>query len=280
MNTKILVALVIATALVGLTGAASAQGSTYYGYSDYSHTDILDTETPTALDVRSGTCFYTDIDHFDGSYGFSGDDVLVGGEVHNSMFATPTGMGVEHQLATQAGTVEITIRSLDSEDDLPEMEAKVTSDQTLWYSGSFTEYSFLTDDKGFAGAYGLLSNGLDFGAEGVADDCGNIFLMSESDADGLTKAIMGTDPKFGTVSGAKIDGGTFSVATFQGMTADLEGVPPGEADIHVYGGAAGASTFTGTVGDWASISTDIWAMETVSVETGWSASFPTDCPGC
>lgn len=284
MNTKIIVALVIGIALVGLTGAASATGSNYTGYSDYSHTDILNTETPTAIDVDSGTCFHTVIDHFDNSYGFTGsntgDDVLVGAGVHNTMHAVPEGMGVEHQIATQAGTAAITIRSLDSEDDLPEVEAGVTSQQSLWYSGSFTEYYFSTSDKGFAGAYGLLSNGLDFGSPGVGDDCGNIFLMSESAGEGFTYTILGTDPKTGTVSGGKIDGGTFSVASFEGMTVDLEGVPPGEADINVYGGAIGASTFTGTVGDWAAIHTDIWASETVSVDTGWSAGFPTECEGC
>ena len=280
MNTKIIVALVIGIALVGLTGAASAQGSSYTGYSDYSHTDILDTETPTAIDVDSGTCFHTVIGHFDNSYGFpaEGSPVPVGAGVLNTMDATPVGMGVEHQIATQSGSAAITIRSLDSEDCLPELEADITSTQSLWYSGSFTEYGFLTSDKGFAGAYGLLSNGLDFGDLGVGDDCGNIFLMSQSAADGYTEAIMGTDPKFGTVSGAKIDGGSFKVATFEGMTVDLEGVPPGEANINVYGGALGASTFTGTVGDWASISTDIYASETLSVDTGWSAGFPTYCP--
>ena len=265
MNTKIIVALVIGIALVGLTGAASAQGSSYTGYSDYSHTDILDTETPTAIDVDSGTCFHTVIDHFDNSYGFpaANDPVYVGAGVHNTMYATPAGMGVEHQIATQDGSAAITIRSLDSEDCLPEVEAKITSDQSLWYSGSFTNYSFLASDRGFAGAYGLQSNGLDF--EG--NDCGNIFLMSNSLADGYTEALA-----------AKIDGGSFLVSTYEGMTVDLEGVPPGEADIYVEGGALGASTFTGTVSDWGSISTDIWAGETVSVETGWDAGFPTYCP--
>ena len=265
MNTKIIVALVIGIALVGLTGAASAQGSSYTGYSEYSHSDILNTETPTAIDVDSGTCFHTVIDHFDNSYGFTtpGDAVLVGAGVHNAMYATPIGMGVEHQIATQSGSAGITIRSLDSRDDLPEVEAMVTSDQSLWYSGSFTEYSFLTSDRGFAGAFGLQSNGLDF--EGA--DCGNIFLMSDSFADGYTVA-----------DAAKIDGGSFTVSTFEGMTVDLEGVPPGEADIYVEGGALGASTFTGTVSDWGSISTDIWAGETVSVNTGWGAGFPTVCP--
>ncbi|MCW3129532.1 MAG: hypothetical protein N2V75_05485 [Methanophagales archaeon] len=267
MNTKIIVALVIATALVGLTGAASA--ASYTGYSDYSHTDILDTETPTNLDVNSGTCFHTVIGHFDDSYGYpaQGDPVPVGAGVFNTMYATPVGMGVEHQIATQAGTAGITIRSLDSEDCLPELEAEVTSEQSLWYSGSFTEYSFLTEDKGFAGAYGLKSNGLDFGDPGVDDDCGNIFLMSRSAGEGYTMAD----------DGAKITGGTFSVASFQGMTAELEGVPAGDAIINVYGGAMGASTFTGAVDDWEGIATSIYAEEELTVDTGWSAGFPTMC---
>ena len=259
MNTKIIVALVIGIALVGLTGAASATGSYYAGYSNYSHTDILDTEIPTYIDVFSGTCFHTVIDHFDESYGFTapGDPVIVGAGVHNSMFATPVGIGVEHQIANQGGSAAIIIRSLDSEDYMPELEAEITSEQSLWYSGSFTDYGFLTSDRGFAGAYGLLSYGL-------GEDNGDIILISESEGEGLTYA-----------EGGIIDGGTFSVANFEGMIVDLEGVAPGEANINVYGGAAGASTFSGEVNDWGSIYTDIFASETVSVETGWDAVFPT-----
>ena len=262
MNTKIIVALVIGIALVGLTGAASAQGSSYTGYSDYSHTDILDTETPTYIDVFSGTCFQTVIGHFDDSYGFTtpGAPVIVGAGVQNSMFATPIGTGVAHQIATQGGSAAITISSLDSTDGTPELEAEITSGQSLWYSGSFTDYYFGTSDRGFAGAYGLLSYGLD-------EDNGDIIMFSESAGEGFT-----------WTEGGIIDEGTFAVANFEGMTAELEGVAPGAADINVYGGAAGASTFTGAVNDWGSIHTDIWASETVSVETGWDAVFPTGHP--
>ena len=262
MNTKIIVALVIGIALIGLTGAASAQGSFYMGYSDYSHFDILDTETPTTIDVDSGTCFNTVIDHFDNSYGafWPGAPVIVGAGVNNTMFATPIGTGVEHQIATQGGSAAITISSLDSGDGTPELEAEITSGQSLWYSGSFTDYGFLTSDSGFAGAYGLLSYGL-------GEDNGDIIMFSESAGEGFTYAEGGT-----------IDEGTFSVANFEGMIVDLEGVAPGAANINVYGGAAGASSFSGSVNDWGSIHTDIWASETVSVETGWNAWFPpTDC---
>ncbi len=279
MNTKIITALVIGMTLVGLTGAASA--ATYYGDVDYTHTDILDTETPSNLDVDSGACFKTVIGHFDNSYGFptQGDPVIVGGGVFNTMYATPVGMGVEHQLATQSGTAAITIRSLDSEDDLPEVEADVRSEQTLWYSGSFTEYGFLTEDKGMAGAYGLLSNGLDFDEPGVMDDCGNILLKSQSAGDGYTYIIEKVelpnylDKTYEKIpgGGAKITGGTFSVGTHQGMTVDLEGVSAGDAIINVYGGAMGMSTFEGAVDDWEGIATTITALEELTVDTGWAA---------
>ncbi|MGB3459268.1 MAG: hypothetical protein WBB08_08240 [Halobacteriota archaeon] len=263
MNTKkILVGLVIGIALIGLTGAASAQGSSYTGYSDYSHIDILDTETPTTIDVDSATCFNTVIGHFDNSYGafWPGAPVVVGAGVQNSMFATPIGTGVEHQIATQGGSAAITIRSLDSENGTPELEAEITSQQSLWYSGSFTDYYFGTSDIGFAGAYGLLSYGLGEGN-------GDIIMFSESEGEGFTYT-----------EGGIIDRGTFSVANYGGMIVDLEGVAPGEADINVYGGAAGASSFSGAVNDWGSIHTDIWTSETVSVDTGWPVTFPpTDC---
>lgn len=264
MNTKkILVGLVIGIALIGLTGAASAQGSSYTGYSEYIHTDILDTEEPADLDVFSATCFNTVIDHFDTNYGFTtpGDPVMVGAGVHNSMFATPIGMGVEHQIATQGGSAAITISSLDSTDGTPELEAEITSGQSLWYSGSFTDYYFATRDTGWAGAYGLLSYGL-------SEENGDIILFSQSAGEGLTYAVDGT-----------IDGGTFAVANSEGMTAELEGVAPGEADINVYGSAAGVSTFSGAINDGGSIYTDIWASETVSVATGWDAVFPCYCGG-
>ena len=276
MNTKIFVALVIGIALVGLTGAASA--ATYYGDVAYSHTDILDTESPTAIDVDSGAFFETIIDHFDNSYGYPGipgNPVDVGAGVGNRMTAIPTGMGVEHQLATQGGSAAITIRSLDSEDDLPEVEADVRSEQSLWYSGSFTEYMILTSDRGGAGAYGLLSNGLDFDDPGVSDDCGNIFLTSESTGYGLTNTIV-RDPdtlEITEAAGAKITGGTFSVATHEGMTAILEGVSAGDAIINVYGGAMGVSTFEGAVDDWEGISTTITAAEDLTVDTGWDADY-------
>ncbi len=282
MNTKILVALVIGMTLVGLTGAASA--ASYYGDVDYSHTDILDTEFPSNLDPVSGACFETIIGHFDNSYGYDGaadpgGNVDVGAGVFNKMWATPIGMGVEHQLATQSGSAAITIRSLDSEDDLPEVEADVRSEQTLWYSGSFTEYSFLTEDKGMAGAYGLLSNGLDFDEPGVMDDCGNIFLKSQSAGDGYTYIIekvelpndLGKTYEKIPGGGAKITGGTFSVGTHQGMTVDLESVSAGDAIIKVYGGAMGMSTFEGAVDDWEGIATTITALEELTVDTGWAA---------
>ena len=295
MNTKIFVALVIGIALVGLTGAASA--ATYYGDVAYSHTDILDTESPTAIDVDSGAFFETIIDHFDNSYGFNVSNVGLGGEptppppppldngtadpggpvdvgagVHNTMYTIPVGMGVEHQLATQGGSAAITIRSLDSEDDLPEVEADVRSEQSLWYSGSFTEYMILTSDRGGAGAYGLLSNGLDFDDPGVMDDCGNIFLTSQSMGDGYTYIMEAADTTV-TGGGAKITGGTFSVATHEGMTAILEGVSAGDAIINVYGGAMGVSTFEGAVDDWEGISTTITAAEDLTVDTGWDADY-------
>ena len=276
MNTKIITALVIATALVGLTGAASA--ASYTGAIDYDLIQIIDTEQPTALELNSGACFTTIIEKFDGNYGVSdpnmnllvaepGGIVPVGAGVYNTMYASPEywySEGVEHQIATQGGSAAITINTKDSEDAKPEVAAEISSDQSLWYSGSFSGYIISVEDKGMAGAYGLQSDGLDFGEPGVDGDCGNIFLKSTSTGYGETL----------TWDGAKLTEGTFSHSAYEGMTAELEGVPLGEANIDVYGGAAAASTFAGTVGDGGGISTWVEAEEVATVETGWDAISP------
>ena len=317
MNTKIITALVIAFALVGLTGAASADnpGASYTGTITYDYSDSMDLVEPTLLDINSGAAFITVIDHFDTSYGVDfpydysnsgtmdelienpndgcfgceaapGAPVLVGGLVYNNMAAIPGGLseGVTHQKAAQSGSATITIRSKDSEDNRPEVEADITSAQSLWYSGSFDSYAFQTKDLGVVGAIGLLSNGLDFGPRGfdniyydgyfeeevdLPDDCGTLLLVSKSTGDGYTwtedaDVCDWEETEFG---GAKLMGGTFSVATFEGMTVDLEGVPAGDAIIRVYGGAVGVSTFEGAVDDWEAIGTTITAEEKLRVIT-------------
>ena len=272
MNTKIITALVIAFALVGLTGAASAAGGIYTGTIDYDFSDYMDLGEPTLLDLNSGAGFHTVIHHFDTNYGLASDGTpLPGGQVDvfggvcNSMDADPiyelTTPGVTHQIAAQSGSASVTVRSKDSEDGLPEVEAGIMSGQSLWYSGSFDGYSMITDDVGVAGAYGLLSNGL-------PDDCGNIMLVSDSKGDGYTW----------TRGDSKLIGGTFSVAAFEGMTADIEGVPGDAAIINVYGGAAGVSTFEGAVDDGQGIGTRIIAEDRLTVLTGMDAKF--DIPGC
>jgi hypothetical protein len=276
MNTKILVALVIGFALVGLTGAASAQGSSYTGGISYDSYQIIDTEEPTAIDMNSSACFRIDIDHFDTNYGVNGNYkgeaigaepggvVPVGAGVGNVMYATPDWLyseGVEHQVVTQGGSAVITINTKDSEDARPEMAAEISSDSSLWYSGSFSGYDIWVEDKGMAGAYGLLSDGLDFGEFGIDDDCGNVILKSDSDGYGTTWAW----------NGAKLTEGTFSFNAYEGMVGELEGVPLGEANFDVYGGTAVSSTFEGTAGDWAGISTYVEAWERAKVETGGNA---------
>jgi hypothetical protein len=279
MNTKIITALVIAFALVGLTGAASAQGSYYTGNVNYDFTQILDTEEPTAIDVDSGACFDVVIDHFDTNYGFPNPDapVIVGGGVGNTMYAMPGlySTGVEHQMAAQSGSAGVTIRSPNVGDGLPELEAEITSAQSMWYSGSFDEYMFMVSDVGTAGAYGLHANGLDFGDPGPLDDCGNCGLISTSWGIGSTYGDFET--------GAKLMEGTFSVSEFERMTVDLEGVPRGEAAITVEGGAAGASTFVGTVpvtevAGSGGMSTTISVGNNLLVGAGWDYDLLPVCP--
>jgi hypothetical protein len=78
------------------------------------------------------------------------------------------------------------------------------------------------------------------------------------------------------MGGAKLIEGTFSFSSYEGMTAELEGVPLGEANFDIYGGAAAASTFAGTAGDWEGISTVVEAGEYAGVETGWDADYIDD----
>ncbi len=279
MNTKILVSLVIAFALVGLTGAASAPGSSYAGGISYDSFQIIDTEEPTDIDVNSGACFDAQF-VLDTNYGFpdGGDPVIVGGAVGNTMFAMPGlfSTGVEHQIATQSGSTAIIIRSPDSEDDMPEVEAEIASAQSLWYSGSFDEYSFLTSDCGVVGAYGLHANGLDFGEPGPGDDCGNIGLYSESWGDGWTYGDFD--------AGSKLMEGTFMVSTFEGMTVDLEGVPRGQAATTVWGGALGESTFIGTVPVTApgsgSMGTSMSVGNDLLIDAGWGFDALPICQPC
>ena len=278
MNTKIITALVIAFALVGLTGAASAQGSTYNADLNYDFSQILDTEEPADVDIHSAACFHGDM-YFDTNYGFGdpGDPVTVGGVVNNTMITRPGlfSTGVEHQMASQSGSAGITIRSPDSEDDLPELEAEITSAQSMWYSGSFDEYHFSSSDTGVIGAYGLHANGLDFENPGPGDDCGNIGLISTSSGTGWTYGDNFT-------LGSKLMEGTFSVSEFERMTVHIEGVPRGQAATRVEGGAAGASTFVGTVpvthpGDSAGMGTSMSVSNDLLINAGWDFVLPI-CP--
>ena len=289
MNTKIITALVIAFALVGLTGAASA--ASYTGTINYDYSDFLDTQRPDMLDVNSGACFYTVIDHFDENYGLNasvkpaiepllGGEVPVGGEVFNRMNVIP-GMASEGaltQMASQSGSATVTIRTKNT-DVIPEFEAEITTAQSLFYVGSFDSMTMKTMDKGVAGAYGLLSNGLDFNASGVSDDCGNILLNHSSTGYGYTY----------TTGGSKLTGGTFSVATVDGVRAELEGVPVGQARTEVYGSAAGVSTFVGTVpvrhlpdaaGEKGDMHTEISVTKDLLIEAGFQADNLPTCPGC
>nr|QNO54492.1 hypothetical protein ILIMKHIM_00021 [Methanosarcinales archaeon ANME-1 ERB7] len=174
--------------------------------------------------------------------------------------AIATGGEVEHQIATQGGSAAITIITKESEDARPEMAAEISSDQSLWYSGSLSKYGILVADKEMAGASGLLSDG---------DGYGNIILKSDSYGSGLTQ-VMGDGP---SDDGAEITEGTFSFSTYEGMTAEL---PLGEAnyDYDIYGGASAASTFEGTVGDGEGISTWVQVVEYAEVETGWDVINP------
>jgi len=255
MNTKILVALVIATALVGLTGAASAAeqiDSIYYEY-----TQIFGGEEINPVRVNSGAAFEVIDEHFDSTTAASGwPDTQKCAIVGNYMNTNP-GMehgGAYHHKITQSGSADLILRTMNDEDEFPELELDLAKAQNIWYSGQFDSYGVEMKQIGIVGE--------NYGAFGVgANDpaCGNCHLVETATGNGSTTAT-------GTAS---ITEGTFAMASAQGVDVYLANE---NTVMDITGGVGIGSTFDGNIDfDTGHITTAVSATETSLISSGAGA---------
>lgn len=246
MNTKIIAALVIGIALFGLTGAASATET--WDEITYVHKETLESVQylPTDEFLVSGAFFYKIIDDFDGSYGYTAGehDVMFAGGVVNIMDVDVTGVGAYNSEKMQTGKANVTLRSLDKNDGVPEIEMYVGKAQKVDVEGSLDMVVVDLDGFGLVGEYGAVSNGL--------PGCGSLCLCEQVQGDVIV-APTGMIPNFGATQNApptgavKIDSVGVSLSSHQGLTADLEGVPPANPKVDVYGGVSMGVSYDGFV---------------------------------
>lgn len=248
MNTKIIAALVIGIALFGLTGAASATEA--WDEITYVHKETIESiqYRPTDEFLVSGAFFYKIIDDFDGSYGYTeGEhDVMLAGGVVNIMDVDVTGVGAYNSEKMQTGKANVTLRSLDKNDGVPEIEMYVGKAQTVNVEGSLDKVVVDLDGFGLVGEYGAVSNGL--------PGCGSLCLCEQVKGDvtvaptGMIPANFGSAENNGPCPGAvKIDSVGVSLSSYQGLTADLEGVPPANPKVDVFGGVSMGVSYDGFV---------------------------------
>ena len=259
MNTKIIVALVIGIALVGLTGAASAAEQIDSIYYEYIQT--FGGEEINPVKVASGAAFEVIDEHFDsttvkkigeGNYPDTQKCAMVG----NYMNTNP-GMehgGAYHHKITQSGSADLILRTMDDEDEFPELELDLVKAQSIWYSGQFDSYGVEMEQVGIVGT--------NYGAFGVGDNdpaCGNCHLYETATGSGLTTAT-------GTAS---ITEGTFAMASAQGVDVYLANE---NTVMDITGGVGIGSTFDGNIDfDTGSITTWVTASETSSISSGAGA---------
>ena len=279
MNTKIITALVIGVALFGLTGAASA--TDLWEQVTYVHQETLDSVQyqPTNESLVSGAFFAKIVDDFDANYGYTttgpwilDDDVLAVGGIGNIMKVEPTGVGAYSSDITQSGMANITIRSLDADDKLPEIEMNMLKTQQVGVTGSLDRVNVTMDSYGLVGEYGALSNGL--------PGCGNLVQVQAAHANAAV-APNGWpgDPTHGAV---KIHGVGAQMMTTQGLTADIEGVPYANPIVKTYGSATVGVSYDAIVDvikddtntNWAKINATADILEHCSVGGGLGATIP------
>ena len=207
MNTKIIVALVIATALVGLTGAASAcQTTTSDLYYQFVHTvegqgiEIID-DMPA---INSGA-------GWDIGGHCSDENALIKNTLVdvNAAFDGDNG-GIYHATLTQTGSASIIKRPLDSEDELEELEVSVGKSQDLAVSGQFTEVVAEFADRASVGTnyYDPIMN--DPPNVLSVSDCGNCHATE------ISKAIAGVSAS----GNAKISEASMGTGSWTSLSAD------------------------------------------------------------
>ncbi|MCW3133709.1 MAG: hypothetical protein N2V78_05205 [Methanophagales archaeon] len=223
MNTKIIVALVIATTLVGLTGAASAretQTSSIY----YEFVKTIDGEgigNINALDDINSCAgwSYDDPRVSQSTPGCPAESAMIQNTLTNTWATTQLDPKGEYEgTVTQTGAAMIIKRPLDSEDDLEEMEASVRKTQDIVVSGQFDKFGAKFDDKAVVGVnYYDPIRGPDIDL-GLIPACGNCHLIEESTASGSV-VLSGSEPaKTSQISEAAVGTASWTSVSADGWT--------------------------------------------------------------
>ena len=239
MNTKILVALVIGIAVIGLTGVASARetstSSIYYEFlkeveGEGIHViNGLDDITSTAGWTYNNPYEQGDPDCYD-------EAVLIENKIHNT-YATfdQDYEGLYDGTVIQTGSASMTKRPLNSEApcDLPEFEARVDKSQAVIVSGQFKKFGTSFTDSASVGVnyYDPIM--------GTVSWCGNCHAEETSVASG--KVLANGASKF---SEAAI--GTSSWTSLKAMGWEHAPTVDNTADwVYMDGGSSAFSEFFG-----------------------------------
>lgn len=227
MNTKILVALVIGTALFGLTGAASACQTTnsdlYYQF--------VHTVEGQGIEIIDAMPVITSGAGWDVGGGCDVENALIRNTLVDvtATFVDPRGDdGIYDATLVQTGTASITKRPLDSEDELDELEVLVVKTQDLSVSGQFTYIGATFQDDASVG-----TNWFDPLKEIVG--CGNCHADERSTASGSVTAL---GPKDGGM--AKISEAAIGTSSWTSLSAD-----GWNNIVDMDGGASAYSSFFG-----------------------------------
>ena len=240
MNTKILVALVIGIAVIGLTGVASARetstSSIYYEFLKEVEGEGI--HVITDLDDITSTAGWTYLNPSvaDTTASCYDEAVLIENKIHNT-YATfdQDYEGLYDGTVIQTGSASMTKRPLDSEApcDLPEFEARVDKSQAVIVSGQFKKFGTSFTDSASVGVnyYDPIRDTVSW--------CGNCHAEETSAASG--RVVANGDSKFseaavGTSSWTSLKAMGWEHAPTEGTTADW---------VYMDGGASAFSEFFG-----------------------------------
>ena len=178
--------------------------------------------------------------------------------------------GTTHQILTQGAEASVTTRTLDSEDDKPELESYVKKNQDLTFSGQFRDYDATFTDRASVGV-NYLGDIMDPNDGGYAVSwCGNCHATEAMDA---TATVTAT-------GNAKISEGSLGTQTWTSLKADgwMHGATNGDDDygasfVTMDGGSMVYSSFFGDtvvpVGDTITTSGTISTAHSWNNGGGW-----------
>lgn len=273
MNTKILVALVIGIAVIGLTGAASARedqtSSIYYEF--IKTIDGQGIGNIRALDDITSCAGWSYVDprNSDSDADAPDEVAMIQNTLTNTWATTQLDrLGDYDGTLTQTGYATITKRALRSEDELDEMKATVIKTQDLEVSGQFLTFGARFDDEAVVGVnyYDPIRGP----GDGLIPACGNCHLVEESSAGGSV-VLTGTEPE----RTSQISEAAVGTASWTSVSAD------GWTHLATMGG--GSSAYSKFFGDTIlyeddTIATNSWS-NTDHSWAGTSYSGAGGCPG-